>query len=40
MHVVERAQLRQFKKQLGKDGTLVRVALRDKASQGADQRLL
>lgn len=37
MHVVERAQLRKFEKQLGEDGTLVRVALRDEATQGANQ---
>lgn len=40
VHIVERAQVRQFEQQLGEDGRLIGVVLGDEASQGADQRLL
>lgn len=40
VHIVERAQVRQFEQQLGEDGRLVGVVLGDEASQGADQGFL
>lgn len=40
VHIVERAQVRQFEQQLGEDGRLVGVVLGDEAAQGTDQRLL
>uniref|UniRef100_A0A3B4UAR9 Thyroid hormone receptor beta n=1 Tax=Seriola dumerili TaxID=41447 RepID=A0A3B4UAR9_SERDU len=38
VHIVERAQVRQFEQQLGEDGRLVGVVLGDEAPQGTDQR--
>ncbi len=40
VHVVERAQVRQFEEQLSEDGDLVRVVLGNQAAQSSNQSFL